>query len=315
MTFVGKMLVVVQVVLSICFMAFAGAVYSYQQSWKEAAEKRSDRIAVLETQLTETEASLRVVKADAAAAEVIERDLAEFLDANQLPKLVEHIDDPAVRAEIESLANKLAKSNEQVTTLQDKLTAEQTAHREDVKKYAETLVDAGLAKKAAQERLVEATRYKEINENLNATLDQTVRDLQSYRDQLFERNTKIAEMSEQQELFIEKLAESYEQVKKTEVQMVGAELPTTDVPPDVRGQVVRTAKSKSGSYELVELTIGSNDGLERGHILYVFRTTGKGKYLGQLRVVHVTADVAVGQLIEETKNGIIEAGDDVRTRL
>src|SRR5918993_1446904 len=35
MTFVGKVLVVVQLVLAICFMAFAGAVYTAQDNWRQ----------------------------------------------------------------------------------------------------------------------------------------------------------------------------------------------------------------------------------------------------------------------------------------
>ena len=35
MTFIGKMLVVVQLVLSLLFMAFAGAVFTVEQNWKQ----------------------------------------------------------------------------------------------------------------------------------------------------------------------------------------------------------------------------------------------------------------------------------------
>ena len=35
MTFIGKMLIVVQLVLSLLFMAFAGAVFTVEQNWKQ----------------------------------------------------------------------------------------------------------------------------------------------------------------------------------------------------------------------------------------------------------------------------------------
>ena len=38
MTFVGKILVVVQLVLSLLFMTFAGAVFSVEQNWKTARD-------------------------------------------------------------------------------------------------------------------------------------------------------------------------------------------------------------------------------------------------------------------------------------
>ena len=39
MTFVGKLLVVLQLVLTVCFMAFAGAVYSYHTNWQTESIK------------------------------------------------------------------------------------------------------------------------------------------------------------------------------------------------------------------------------------------------------------------------------------
>ena len=40
MSFVGKILVVVQLVLSVLFMALAGAVFSVHQNWKDKYDKQ-----------------------------------------------------------------------------------------------------------------------------------------------------------------------------------------------------------------------------------------------------------------------------------
>ena len=44
MTFLGKIVIVVQVVLSLMFMAFAGAVFSVQTNWKTRAEGLQTRL-------------------------------------------------------------------------------------------------------------------------------------------------------------------------------------------------------------------------------------------------------------------------------
>jgi hypothetical protein len=78
---------------------------------------------------------------------------------------------------------------------------------------------------------------------------------------------------------------------------------------------LRTRTNDKSGVELVEITLGSDDGLAVGHELYVYRNGGQGKYLGQIRIVHLEPDRAVGRVLPETKNGVIERDDNVSTRL
>ena len=55
MSFVGKVLVVVQVVLSICFMGFAGAVFTAQNNWRNESLKYKDNVASLQKSMDELE--------------------------------------------------------------------------------------------------------------------------------------------------------------------------------------------------------------------------------------------------------------------
>ncbi|MEZ6049715.1 MAG: hypothetical protein R3C11_29860, partial [Planctomycetaceae bacterium] len=70
---------------------------------------------------------------------------------------------------------------------------------------------------------------------------------------------------------------------------------------------------------LVEVSIGSDDGLAVGHSMFVYRPQAAdgtpAQYLGKLEVTKVTPDKAVGRLILSTKNGIIARGDNVKTKL
>ena len=46
MTFVGKMLIVLQLVLSLLFMAFAGAVSTVEKNWKQESSNIQDELKV-----------------------------------------------------------------------------------------------------------------------------------------------------------------------------------------------------------------------------------------------------------------------------
>ena len=63
---------------------------------------------------------------------------------------------------------------------------------------------------------------------------------------------------------------------------------------------------------LVEVSIGTDDGLKSGDTLEIFRGT---HYLGRMRLVRLDTDRAVGEIIPKTKKGPIQKGDHVATRL
>lgn len=75
--------------------------------------------------------------------------------------------------------------------------------------------------------------------------------------------------------------------------------------PKVRGEVTTI-----GSNGLVEISLGSDDGLRAGHELDVFRRT---TYMGRIKVLKTTPDRAVGGVFKEPKEGKIEKGDRVTT--
>ena len=57
MTTVGKILVVLHLVLSVIFMAFAGAVFTAQKNWRTAAEASDKALKTTKTKLTDQQAA------------------------------------------------------------------------------------------------------------------------------------------------------------------------------------------------------------------------------------------------------------------
>ena len=64
--------------------------------------------------------------------------------------------------------------------------------------------------------------------------------------------------------------------------------------------------------ELVQITVGSDDKIYKDMTLIVYRGA---KYICQMRVMKVYPDTAVCVVQESTRNGLVEVGDNVTTKL
>jgi hypothetical protein len=151
-----------------------------------------------------------------------------------------------------------------------------------------------------------------------ATLRQNIRAEQQARDAAFK--TTLAATEE-----LHRLRNEFETAQKrsqdltsrvagmTQV-MEGAGVdPNTDpsgVVPTVDGVVSQIRRVPGG--QLVELTIGSDDGLKQGNTVEVFRGT---RYLGRLEIVRTSPDKSVARVDRRFQQGAIQEGDRVATRL
>jgi len=91
---------------------------------------------------------------------------------------------------------------------------------------------------------------------------------------------------------------------------IDIDTPLENVPPDVKGIVTATP-----SREMIEISIGSDDGLRPGHQLDVRRGTGGGaRYIGRIEVVEVSADISACKVLPKWSQGQpIRKGDRVST--
>lgn len=80
--------------------------------------------------------------------------------------------------------------------------------------------------------------------------------------------------------------------------------------PRVRGQV--SASRRSDGAQLIEISIGADDGVKPGHTVEVFRGD---RYLGRAEILRADPDRAVGRVLREFQQGQIQEGDDVATKL
>lgn len=289
MSYVGKILVIIQVVMSVLFMAFAGAVFQMHQNWK------SKHTAVV-TQLNSRTQELTTAQEELAKAKT---DLTARLDAMTQEKTKFEAQAKGYEADLGAQVVRINLLEQQRDT------------------------QTGLAQAKANEaeyRQREAEQQRIENKKVQDRLDAASAENRRLTDELFAKSLEF-----------DALVQRYNEVltKAAYLERVVAlhKLPTDpreverqqSPPPPVNGLVLSVKTNKTNRVQFVQLSIGSDDGLIVGHLLDVVRVSpdgqGKPAWLGQVQIKQIEPDFAVAEVVLESKNGIIQEGDNVTTKL
>jgi hypothetical protein len=283
MTTVGKILVVLHLFLSVMFMAFAGAVYTAQNNWRAAEAKTAAALAKANSKIKDMTAEFELERAD----------------------LTQKV--AGLNNRIQDLTGQKIALTAQVTTLD----SDNRQLRKDVDQQRD---QSALTTTEAIERKKEADLQREKNGELFKSREELVGKLNEVNDKLFAGELLNQQISEKYDLLLNdfKTMKSYLASKDLTTdpkQMIGQSAP----PPLVDGLVTEVRKSAKGSRELVEISLGSDDGLVVGNKLTVY---SGDKYLGVIRLTLVQADKSVGfvDIPTRAKNATFNAGDTVTTR-
>lgn len=276
MNWLGKVFVVVILIMSLVFMGLSMAVYATHKNWKQASES-------LNTQLAQAKAeNSRLVTDHNRRVEELDR---EKTSAEQ----------QAVKLEAERAS--LAERNVQAQTELDGLKQNQRDH---IAAVASTqALNQGLA--------------GEVNE-----LRGKIRAEQQSRDRVFKNALDATEQLHQAAGEYDSARERSEQLTKQVAGMTAVMRekgidPATDpgsVVPTVEG-VVSQVRRTAGA-QLVEVSIGADDGLKTGNTVEISRGS---KYLGRLDIIETSPDKSVGRVDRKFQQGQIQEGDRVRTRI
>lgn len=285
MTSVGKILVVLQVVLSLLFMGFAGAVFTAQTSWKSEAKKHQDSASKTTAQLRQAEELAQKDKADLTGQLKAQTDKADAADA---------------------LATGLKEKN---AALEQQLAASRT-------EFENAQALAKIAGEEARARRDEASNLRAANDSLHKSRNELINQVRDLSDKLFNSDLTQKAMNEKQKEVLEETAIMKSMFRKQGLSLDPKEYEKMQSPPPlVQGQVDETKKNPRNGSDLVQVTVGSDDGLAKGHVLYVYSSGERPKYLGKIRVEYLEPDMAVGIIIEKAKNGVIQKGDNVTSKL
>jgi len=287
MSYVGKVLVVVQVVMSLLFMTFAGAVYAVHQNWRTKYE-------ATQASLEQTQKDLSFAQAEASRAKT---ELQNKFEAEQ------------------QRANDFAAKN---ATLEGKV---QTLTQEVAQLTTQRATQTGLAEAKAAEarfRFEEAEKQRIENSKLQSRMDELAAENRQLKDDLFTKNESFRHLNELYETGLAQLSYLKEVVTKNGLETDPGKVAAMKAPPPpVEGLVTRVKENRAGRVQFVEISIGSDDGLRKGNELDVVRVYGtdSSEWLGRVKVVDLGPDWSVAEVMLPSKNGIIGEGDNVTTKL
>lgn len=279
---VAKILIVLQLVFSICFMCFAGAVYSFQKGWRDRAESAETRNGELSLSLEQVRSDKETQESSLNAEVLKERERADV-----------------ALAKVGNLQNDLAQSEQEL--------ANKDAERE------KHLVDLGIAQEEAEARGVESNALRQEVEALRDQLNTGIKRRRELDGQKLDLQSEIGELSEREEYLHTEIARLRDLLRLNEVDP--DEVYVGTVPAAIQkvdGVVRQSRKNTSRTVELVEISVGTDDGINKKMKLIVYR--GR-RFICEIEVTDVYPDMAVGRVLEETRNGTIERGDHVTTKL
>jgi hypothetical protein len=276
MNWLGKVFVVVILIMSLVFMGLALAVYATHKNWQQVSLDLNKKLqaAQADNAKLQTEHNRRV--------EDLERE--KTIAEQQVAKL---------DAERVSLA-------ERNTTIQAQLDNLQQNQREHIAAFDATQkINVGLAGEVTG-------------------LRNTIRTTIEARDSLFKKALDATEELHKAAGEYNTTRERNEQLTKQTAGMTAVMRekgidPATDpgsVVPTVEGVVSRIERKAGG--QMVEVTIGADDGLKAGNTLEVSRGA---KYLGRVEIIQTSPDKSVGRVDRKFQQGQIQEGDRVATRI
>ena len=289
MTGIGKLLLALNVVLSLAFMALAMAVFSTHTNWRTKAQQLETQVASVRAENQAALEEARVAQADADAKVAAAEDTSRGL-AGQLQTVQQE------RDAFEAKNNRLEQ---------------------------ELLTQTGIAETKAAEaifRKEQADEQTAMNSKLREQVNTLALSNRDLEDALFSKNLETEELSTRYEGVLTEVAEMRKVLASNNLSTDIEELTALkEPPPALDGLITDVRKDKTGNVRYVALSIGSDDGVKRGHVYSVVRPAsrnqGRADYLGEVEIVDVMNDVSVGQVVRRSKNGIIEVQDNVTSRL
>jgi len=280
MTLLGKILTVLILIMSVWFLGFAMMVYATHTNWRDEAEATKQKLQNQQ----EVNRQLKEMQADLTSQIALEQ--------------------AARRHALASLETKLA----------SRTTELERAQQELAKLTATEGTTAGALVAAQNELTNVTTEVKQLRGEIRVAQDDADSKFQNIvklTDELNQMRRIKTDLENRQAPLVASVARFKSTLEKmgvgVEVSKDG--MVRTDaegIPPKVDGIVVGV-----GEKNLVEISIGSDDGIQIGNKLDVYRNNA---YLGKVVVLKTAPDRAVAEIIPEFRRGTIRKGDRVATK-
>jgi hypothetical protein len=274
MTLLGKIFTMLIFIMSISFMILAMMTFATHRNWRTQTETVNKQYAQLLIDYKNAGNLLQSAKTDLATEQI------------------------ARKAQLGTLQGKLTQMQADLIAINQQLLSKQS-EATDASDRAAKLADA-LANKITDVETLEAELRKEqVDRQAQFTRAVQLSEL------LNSVNSQLDSIKERRALLEEQYAAL--QAKATSAG-IDLNLNIPDRAPAIDAVVFKVNKEET----LVEITIGQDDGIKKGHTMQVFR--GK-TFLGRITVQEVEGDRAVAVVDAKLKRGQIREGDHVTTKL
>ena len=281
MNIIGKIFVFAVFVMSLMLMTFAGVIYTSHVNWKDAVERK---------RIDGQEPGYKVLIKEAE-----EKRLELEGDITRLQAKVAESEQSRDQV-LAKLQTAMVQKDEELRTLRlekDERQAKMEQAVDDVRKLREDLLEAD-KNVAALQAQVTAQQQK----------------VDSQVDKSAQLSAALAESQAELTIAEERKAQLETQVANARVLLKQNGLAIGNLPkdrvPTLDGDVTAVAAGT------IQVSLGSDDGLQVGHTLEVYRG---GEYIGRAVVKTVMPDHAVAEIVKAYARGIVQRGDKVTTRL
>jgi hypothetical protein len=283
MTLVGKIFTVLIFVMTIVFMSFAVMVFATHRNWKEHAtntDTAGGKKLGLESQLsqekqrrTDAEAQIQKLRDELKVESAARTAILAALHTRALAAESALADVQGKYNTLEATHTQVAEAAKQAQNRLEALETEVTSIRTDLR----------TTQKDLDSKVLEVVK---LTDDLNQAI--------ALRDAEKEKNTQAVLQLAQMKMVLD-------------ANDLTADSLVSHIAPKVEGRVLEVSDK-----DLIEISIGRDDGLKEGHSLEVFRDNA---YLGRIKIIRTAPDRAVGQIIKELQRGQIKRGDRVSTKL
>ncbi len=289
MNLVGKILTVLILVMSLAFMGFAVAVYATHKNWKEVVLLTEDQVRP-------------------------GKNLGLTYEVQGLKDRNQRLKDQKIQLEGDVEAERKAKE-QAVAKLESQFELIKVRHARLVQENEQLVKDqreAVAAMKAAQTTL--ASFRAEV-----LKLRTGVAEAQKDRDAHFKEVVRLTDelhqaINERQRLNARRASLDADLSKAKQVLRhfgLDKDASLDSSPPQVEGIVLAVPQPS-----LVEISIGSDDGLKEGHSLEVYRTAGgSSTYVGRIHVVKTSYDKAACKVDPNYRKSNVQRGDRVTSKI
>lgn len=278
MTFLGRVFTIVILVCSVAFFVAALLANASHMNYKEKLVSLRSQVDQLNT----------TIKATKTANEKLQTSLSQEQIARRAALA-------ALQTQLDNAASQLAVANKNLSDLNSVNTMQNQNLSQTIDRLKSTQSQNEAYKIEIDKVITDRNSVRiaviKLTDELNS--------LKSIESDLLDQVKQLQDSSTLFEALSEMRGSALKSYGLTDVD---------DVPPaDLRGEVLAV-----NSNQLVEISLGRDDGIREGHTLEVFRG---GQYLGRVQISKTQDDKSIGKILASFRKGYIQAGDKVASKI